>query len=142
MLIFLLRILHNLMETCFTLYSNSFLFQFRTLPLETTKHNNSFNNSDSDGQAKFPCSYMDLISNRRTRIQFSSTFLVELSYSVYFALFNNVIEPALEALDLIHERALYSMYPDVLLVSIRSIFRSISQCDRTLFSIKSSNIST
>lgn len=58
-----------------------------------------------------------LISRNSTRIQLSSQFLVELTNSVYFCLFNDVTDLAFEALEDIHTRAVIQLYTDVLLMT-------------------------
>lgn len=64
--------------------------------------------------------YADLITRTpaTSRIPLSSTFLVELVNSVYFCMFNDVALAGLQALEEIHQRAIYHLHTDVLLVSI------------------------
>jgi hypothetical protein len=63
-------------------------------------------------------SFIDMISKAGPRIHLSSDVLVELSYAVYFCLYNDVVLEGRRALDRIHSNAVYHLYPDVLLVSI------------------------
>lgn len=51
------------------------------------------------------------------KLHFSSGFLVELAYAVYFCLYNDVVLEGRRALDRIHSVAQYHLYSDVLLVS-------------------------
>lgn len=62
--------------------------------------------------------YSELISKGVPRVQPSPEFLVELSYAVYFCLFNDVLIDGRRALDRIHSFGLYYLFPDVLLVFI------------------------
>lgn len=55
---------------------------------------------------------------RKPRIPVSPHFLIESLNSVNFALFNGHADIALRALEAIHWRAYYEMFPDVLLVCL------------------------
>uniref|UniRef100_A0A914WW74 Hyccin n=1 Tax=Plectus sambesii TaxID=2011161 RepID=A0A914WW74_9BILA len=59
---------------------------------------------------------MDDFSSK-PRIGLSPSFLLELLNGVYFALFNGAAEWALRAIDTIHQRSTFEMFPDVLLVT-------------------------
>ncbi|KAI1728591.1 hyccin domain-containing protein [Ditylenchus destructor] len=52
---------------------------------------------------------------RKTRISVSPHFLIECLNGINFSLFNGQADIALRALDAIHQRAQYEMFPDVLL---------------------------
>ena len=60
--------------------------------------------------------YSEVISKGIARIQPTPQFLVELSSSVHFCLFNDVIIDGRRALERIHSTALYYLFPDVLMV--------------------------
>ncbi len=61
----------------------------------------------------------DLITRNSTRIPLSSQFLVELTNSIYFCMFNGVTDLGFEALEEIHNRAVNQLFSDVLLVKIK-----------------------
>ena len=69
-------------------------------------------NNHSNGTSSFK----DIISKTGPRIHLSPELLVELAYSVYFCLYNDVVLEGRRALDRIHSNALYNMYPNVILV--------------------------
>ena len=88
-----------------------------TLPSKSTDlyftptHNHSTNKTSSAS------AFMEMISKTGPRVHLSPDLLVELSYSVYFCLYNDVVLEGRRALDRIHSNALYHLYPNVLLVS-------------------------
>lgn len=51
------------------------------------------------------------------RIPLAQPFLVELLHAIYFAMFNEFASAAIQAVDDIHNRACYELYPDVILVT-------------------------
>lgn len=51
------------------------------------------------------------------RVPMSQQFLVELLHAIYFAMFNEFASAAIQAVDDIHNRACYELYPDVILVT-------------------------
>jgi protein FAM126 len=51
------------------------------------------------------------------RIPLSQQLLIELLHAIYFAMFNEFASAATQALDDIHTRASYELYPDVILVT-------------------------
>lgn len=51
------------------------------------------------------------------RIPLSQQFLVELLHANYFAMFNEFASAAIQAVDDIHNRACFELYPDVILVT-------------------------
>ena len=77
----------------------------------TPTHNHSTNKTLSAS------SFMEMISKTGPRVHLTPDLLVELSYSVYFCLYNDVVLEGRRALDRIHSNALYHLYPNVLLVS-------------------------
>ncbi|XP_054166468.1 hyccin-like [Oppia nitens] len=65
----------------------------------------------------FFTSNSSLITRNSTKIPLSSQFLVEITNSIYYCLFNGVTDLALEVLDFIHNRAVNYLYTDVLLMT-------------------------
>ena len=61
--------------------------------------------------------FMEIMSKITPKLHFSSGFLVELAYSVYFCLYNDVVLEGRRALERIHSAAQYYLFSDVLLVS-------------------------
>lgn len=59
----------------------------------------------------------DLIARAGARVHLSPDFLVELSYSIYFCLYNDVVLEGRRALERIHSTALYNLYPQCLLMT-------------------------
>lgn len=57
------------------------------------------------------------IAKQSPRIPTSQQFLVELLHAIYFAMFNEFASAAIQAVDDIHNRASYELYPDVILVT-------------------------
>lgn len=53
---------------------------------------------------------------RKPRLRISSQYLLESLNALYFALFNGTPELAVQAIDAVHQRALYEFYADVILV--------------------------
>lgn len=53
---------------------------------------------------------------RKPRLRTSSQYLLEALNGIYFALFNDAPELAVQAVDAVHQRALYEFYADVILV--------------------------
>ncbi|XP_016947581.1 hyccin [Drosophila biarmipes] len=51
------------------------------------------------------------------RIPLSAAFLIELVHAIYFAMFNGYGTIAIQTLDDIHNRAIYEMYPELILVT-------------------------
>jgi protein FAM126 len=51
------------------------------------------------------------------RIPISEKFLLEILHAAYFAMFNEFASAAIQAVDDIHSRACFEMYPDVVLVT-------------------------
>ena len=51
------------------------------------------------------------------RIPISQQFLLELLHAIYFAMFNEFASAAIQAVDDVHNRACYELFPDVILVS-------------------------
>lgn len=80
---------------------------------------------DSVSEDKQLDTLLDLYKSRGTRLLLSSSFLVELSYSIYFALFNSITELGYEALEVVHERAYIDLFPDVLLVSYQYSYLTV-----------------
>ncbi|VDO50850.1 unnamed protein product, partial [Onchocerca flexuosa] len=54
---------------------------------------------------------------RKPRLRISSQYLLESLNGLYFALFNGAPELAVQAVDAVHQRALYEFYADVILVT-------------------------
>lgn len=61
--------------------------------------------------------FTSLISKAIPQMSLSEDFLVELSYAVYFCLYNDIVIEGRKALEKIHSYALCHLYPSVLLVS-------------------------
>lgn len=59
------------------------------------------------------------LNQKSIRINLSSKLLLQLLTSIYFCLFNGVVDLGKKALKLIHHRSTEMMYFDVLLVSFR-----------------------
>lgn len=57
------------------------------------------------------------IAKQSPRIPTSQQFLVELLHAIYFAMFNEFASVAIQAVEDIHNRACYELYPDVILVT-------------------------
>ncbi|CAD6191806.1 unnamed protein product [Caenorhabditis auriculariae] len=62
--------------------------------------------------------------SRKPRQQVNGSFLLELIYGAYLALFNGAADLALRAIDAVHLRSQYELLPDVLLV-VNSIRNSL-----------------
>ena len=71
----------------------------------------------SDNSLPTELNIMDLMSKVSPKLHLPEGFLVELAYSIYFCLYNDVVLEGRKALERIHSVALYHLYPDVLLVS-------------------------
>lgn len=69
-------------------------------------HRSSYGSEPSSGAAK------PLI-----RIPISTQFLLELLHATYFAMFNEFASIAIQAVDDIHNRACFELYPEVMLVT-------------------------
>jgi hypothetical protein len=67
---------------------------------------------------------------KKRRVALAPHFLVECLNTVNFALFNGHPDLALRALDAVHHRAQYELFPDVLLVSGGE--REVGWCDKCL----------
>ena len=61
--------------------------------------------------------YNELLSSVTPAVQVTSDFLTVLCNALYFAIYNGAEESGLQALEVIHNKALESLYSDVLLVS-------------------------
>lgn len=57
------------------------------------------------------------VTKQNPRIPMSQQILVELLHAIYFAMFNEFASAAIQAVDDIHNRACYELYPDVILVT-------------------------
>lgn len=57
------------------------------------------------------------INKQNPRIPLSQQFLVELLHAIYFAMFNEFASAAIQAVDDVHNRACYELFPDVILVT-------------------------
>lgn len=55
--------------------------------------------------------------SKKPRLRVSSQYLMESLNGLYFALFNGAPELAVQAVDAVHQRALYEFYADVILVT-------------------------
>ncbi|VDK43586.1 unnamed protein product [Anisakis simplex] len=69
--------------------------------------------------------------SKKPRIHLSSQYLLEALNGVYFALFNGASELAIRSIDAIHQRAIFELYSDVILVTnsirnslLESVYRS------------------
>lgn len=72
---------------------------------------------DSDLTSASNISFMSIVSKLTPKLHFSSGFLVEVAYAVYFCLYNDVVLEGRRALERLHSTAQYHLFPDVLLVS-------------------------
>lgn len=78
-----------------------------------------------------PINFRDIVSKLSPKLHFSSGFLVEVAYAVYFCLYNDVVLEGRRALERLHSTAQYHLFPDVLLVSLDSVVSSpVSQQSR------------
>lgn len=75
------------------------------------------NNSMSSASMTSSTSSTPNIIKQNPRIPMSQQFLVELLHAIYFAMFNEFASAAIQAVDDIHNRACYELYPDVILVT-------------------------
>ncbi|KAM3720135.1 Hyccin [Dirofilaria immitis] len=80
-------------------------FCFRKTVLGSRVFGSSFRSKESDDFSKKP------------RLRISSQYLLESINGLYFALFNGAPELAIQAIDAVHQRALYEFYADVILVT-------------------------
>lgn len=69
-------------------------------------HRASYGNDPSSVSSKLP-----------PRIPMSSKLLLELLHATYFAMFNEFASAAIQAVDDIHHRACFEMFPDVVIVT-------------------------
>ena len=80
-----------------------------------------------------PLDFSSLISKVIPQISLSEDFLVELTYSVYFCLYNDIVIEGRKALEKLHSHALGHLYPSVLLVStFRGSVRAFINCSPSL----------
>uniref|UniRef100_A0A8R1TKW9 Hyccin n=1 Tax=Onchocerca volvulus TaxID=6282 RepID=A0A8R1TKW9_ONCVO len=80
-------------------------FSFRETILGSKVFGGSFHSKGLDDFSKKP------------RLRISSQYLLESLNGLYFALFNGAPELAVQAVDAVHQRALYEFYADVILVT-------------------------
>uniref|UniRef100_A0A0R3RN98 RB_A domain-containing protein n=1 Tax=Elaeophora elaphi TaxID=1147741 RepID=A0A0R3RN98_9BILA len=80
-------------------------FSFRVCALGSRVFGSSFQLKEYDDFSKKP------------RLRTSSQYLLESLNGLYFALFNGAPELAVQAVDAVHQRALYEFYADVILVT-------------------------
>uniref|UniRef100_A0AAF5PWE3 Hyccin n=2 Tax=Wuchereria bancrofti TaxID=6293 RepID=A0AAF5PWE3_WUCBA len=80
-------------------------FSFRETVLVSRVFGSSFRRKEFDDFSKKP------------RLRISSQYLLESLNGLYFALFNGTPELAVQAVDAVHQRALYEFYADVILVT-------------------------
>ncbi|EFO17805.1 hypothetical protein LOAG_10693 [Loa loa] len=80
-------------------------FTFRETALGLRVFGSNFHFKESDDFSKKP------------RLRISSQYLLESLNGLYFALFNGASELAVQAVDAVHQRALYEFYADVILVT-------------------------
>jgi hypothetical protein len=71
--------------------------------------------------------FNEIMSKVTPKLIISSGFLVEVSYAVYFCLYNDVVLEGRRALERIHSAAQYYLFADVLLVSfvVQSLTRNL-----------------
>lgn len=79
--------------------------------------NDPMNNSMSSASMASSTASVPSNTKQSPRIPMSQQFLVELLHSIYFAMFNEFASAAIQAVDDIHNRACYELYPDVILVT-------------------------
>jgi protein FAM126 len=75
------------------------------------------NNSMSSASMASSTSSAPSVIKQNPRIPMSQQFLVELLNAIYFAMFNEFASAAIQAVDDIHSRACYELFPDVILVT-------------------------
>ncbi|CAG9530927.1 unnamed protein product [Cercopithifilaria johnstoni] len=80
-------------------------FSFRETALGSRVFGSNFCSKEFDDFSKKP------------RLRVSSQYLLESLNGLYFALFNGTPELAVQAIDAVHQRALYEFYADVILVT-------------------------
>ncbi|VDK79313.1 unnamed protein product [Litomosoides sigmodontis] len=80
-------------------------FSFRETALGSRVFGNNFRSKEFDDFSKKP------------RLRISSQYLLESLNGLYFALFNGAPELAVQAIDAVHQRAMYEFYADVVLVT-------------------------
>ena len=66
--------------------------------------------------------HLSNLNQKSVRISLSSKLMIQLLTSIYFCLFNGVVDLGKKALKLIHNRATEMMYFDVLLVSRPGVY--------------------
>lgn len=79
--------------------------------------NDPLNNSMSSTSMTSSTASAPSSNKQNPRIPMSQKFLVELLNAIYFAMFNEFASAAIQAVDDIHNRACYELYPDVILVT-------------------------
>lgn len=100
----LCKISSKLTSQGFAKHGHSYRASYGNDPLSTSMTSSS----TSTGQS---------MSKQNPRIPISQQFLVELLHAIYFAMFNEFASAAIQAVDDIHNRACYELFPDVILVT-------------------------
>lgn len=104
----LCKISSKLVSQGFAKHGHSYRASYGTDPLNTSMSAASMASSTSSGPS---------IAKQNPRIPTSQQFLVELLHAIYFAMFNEFASAAIQAVEDIHNRACYELYPDVILVT-------------------------
>lgn len=79
--------------------------------------NDPMNNSISSASMTSSTASTPITVKQNPRIPMSQQFLVELLHSIYFAMFNEFASAAIQAVEDIHNRSCYELFPDVILVT-------------------------
>ena len=104
----LCKISSKLVTQGFTKHGHSYRASYGNEPLNPSMSTTSMGSSTSGAP---------IIAKQNPRIPTSQQFLVELLHAIYFAMFNEFASVAIQAVDDIHNRACYELYPDVILVT-------------------------
>jgi protein FAM126 len=104
----LCKVSSKLVTQGFTKHGHSYRPSYGNEPLNTSMSTASMSSSTSSAPN---------IIKQNPRIPMAQQFLVELLHAIYFAMFNEFASAAIQAVDDIHSRACYELYPDVILVT-------------------------
>jgi protein FAM126 len=103
----LCKISSKLVTQGFNKHGHSYRPSYGNEPMNNSMSSASMNSSTSSAP----------IIKQNPRIPLSQQFLVEILHAIYFAMFNEFASAAIQAVDDIHSRACYELFPDVILVT-------------------------